>query len=263
MKSSKKIRFRSCAASSASCDFQWMKSDWLAFRYHIDLLPFLGVVLLERCTVCTHIHTFGSKSFRRKQKYPHSKFHRKGQYDEPWNENMVFPERIRLPMDRAIRYVDYLTRRKGNRAVPLESYSYYNHSGRRSTSPTATQDASWSQWLTDQWGYRVVQSFLEDPLTKQLREEAVSGSFYVSNIPFDSRYQESDQLQQDYNAGPPPFIQRILSRASNGEKPKPRNLWLCWAWWFSQNSADLGSITDVRRYLPLFLYENLMSYKVM
>lgn len=146
----------------------------------------------------------------RQQKYPQKKFHRKIPFSEERDEKKtVFPEQIRPIVDRAIRYVNYLSRRTGNPAVPLDNYSYYNHSGWKGSQPTQAQNQSWYEWASDQWGSRVVQSFLEDPLTKMLREEVESNSFYSWRIPFDSAYPESSQLELDFNSGPPEFIRHV------------------------------------------------------
>ena len=146
------------------------------------------------------------------QKYPQKAFHRNSQsLQDGIKEKTLFPKKLRPAVDRAIRYVDYLSRRTGNPAVPLDSYSYYNFSGWKGKSwAKETQNKSWYDWISDQWGPRVVQSFLlDDPLTKMLREEAATSNFYSWKIPFDPAYRESSQLEIDFNSGPSQFIRRV------------------------------------------------------
>ena len=145
-----------------------------------------------------------------KQKYPPKKFHRKSRPGEEWDERKVFPERIRHAIDRAIRYVDYVTQQTGNRGMPLNSYSYYNQSSwKGSPARAAVQNSqTWIEWISNQWGYRV-ESFLKDPLTQMLRDEGETNIFYSWNIPFASAFAESNELERDFNSGPPPFIQQL------------------------------------------------------
>jgi hypothetical protein len=94
--------------------------------------------------------------------------------------------------------------------MPLNSYSYYNQSSwKGSPARAAVQNSqTWIEWISNQWGYRV-ESFLKDPLTQMLRDEGETNIFYSWNIPFASAFAESNELERDFNSGPPPFIQQL------------------------------------------------------
>lgn len=155
------------------------------------------------------MHNIISRINRNEQKYPPKKFHRKNRFDEELDENAIFPERMRHVLDRAIRYVDYLTQQTGNRGLPLDSYSYYNQSSWKGSQPARTvPNQTWIEWISDQWGFRV-ESLLKDPLTQMLRDEAEANIFYTWNIPFASTFNESKELERDFNSGPPLFIQQF------------------------------------------------------
>ncbi|XP_046655773.1 WSC domain-containing protein 1-like [Daphnia pulicaria] len=143
------------------------------------------------------------------EKYPPKKFHRKNRLGEELDEKAIFPERMRHVLDRAIRYVDYLTQQTGNRGLPLDNYSYYNQSSWKGSQPARTvPNQTWIEWISDQWGFRV-ESLLKDPLTQMLRDEAEANIFYSWNIPFASAFNESKELERDFNSGPPLFIQQF------------------------------------------------------
>ncbi|XP_057378355.1 sialate:O-sulfotransferase 1-like [Daphnia carinata] len=143
------------------------------------------------------------------QKHPLKKFHRKSRIEGQWDTNRVFPDQIRPLLDRAIRYVDYLTQKTGNGAIPLNRYSNYNKSSWKGPLPTRVADSqTWMEWISDQWGFSV-ESFMKDPLTNMLKEEAITNIFYSWKIPFASKYAESNDLERDFNSDPPLFIQRI------------------------------------------------------
>jgi hypothetical protein len=146
------------------------------------------------------------------QKYPPKKFHRKSRSGEEWDGHIVFPERIRNALDRAIRYVDYLTQQTANRGAPLNSYSYYNQSSWKGSLPAvAAQNQTWMEWISDQWGFKV-ESFLKDPLTQMLRDEAETNIFYNWKIPFASTFAESNELERDFNSGPPLLTMRPFAK---------------------------------------------------
>lgn len=85
--------------------------------------------------------------------------------------------------------------------------------------PTSVaQNQTWMEWISDQWGFRV-ESFLKDPLTNMLQEEAKTNIFYSWKIPFEPKYAESNDLEHDFNSGPPVFIQRIRREKSLTKVP--------------------------------------------
>lgn len=88
------------------------------------------------------------------------------------------------------------------------SYSYYNHSGRKSSPHVQQEDKDWMEWITGQLRFQL-QSVVDDPLTRIFRRQAESVTFYDWKIPFDSQFSESKQLEMDFNTGAPDFIQRI------------------------------------------------------
>lgn len=120
----------------------------------------------------------------------------------------MFPQRARQSVDRAIRYVDYITRQMGNRRLPIESYSYYNQSSRKGSPHVLENKPGWMEWVSGQLSFKI-QAIVEDPLTKMFRQQAESNDFYDWKIPFDPQFGESSQLEEDFNSGTPDYINRI------------------------------------------------------
>lgn len=149
-------------------------------------------------------------------KYPQAKFRRKGRSGVAEESFLSGVDRTKV--DRAIRYVDYLIRSKtdGNPPLPLDLYSYYNGSDRikgkrRAELEHSNDQQSWTDWLTDiyyRWGSDVIQSTTEkDPLAQMTSDGARGGGmFYTWQLPFDPAYDESTELEQDFNSGPPDYI---------------------------------------------------------
>ena len=50
---------------------------------------------------------------------------------EKWDVDVVFPEKWRKTIDRAIRYVDFISRKVGHPPLPLKYYNLYNSPGVR------------------------------------------------------------------------------------------------------------------------------------
>lgn len=173
------------------------------------ILKFLELPVDEARLACIEVSTSFTSRYSQgntgcftMQKYPQARFQRKkGRSREQWSTKKAFPEEIRPTVDRAIRYVDYLSRQSGLQPIPLERYNFYEHSERTTEAPQAG-DLSWYEWLSYQWGSRVVKSFIEDPLTTAMREEAASGGFYAWRIPFERDYNETPALERDFNSGP-------------------------------------------------------------
>lgn len=148
-------------------------------------------------------------------KYPQAKFRRKSRSTEAG----IPPLPVREAVDRAIRYADFIIRRSGNPALPLDSYSYYNNSGRKKGPPAKyEEEQSWYEWIASaystQWSSRF-KSVVEDPLTSLMREEASAGIFYSWALRIDPNFTERIQLGSDFNSGPPPYIRRIRNESGD------------------------------------------------
>lgn len=74
------------------------------------------------------------------------------------------------------------------------------------------------EWISDQWGIKV-ESFMKDPLTNMLQDEAETNVFYSWNVPFEPTYAESNDLERDFHSGPPLFIQRIRRAKTSAKVP--------------------------------------------
>ncbi len=144
-------------------------------------------------------------------KYPQLKFRRKSHSKKDYP---IIQDRSWV--DRAIRYVDHLVQSTGNPPLPLEHYNK-DQTGRKDKDPESGS-TSWIDWISEtytQWGPRAIQSFVQDPMTRMMRQEASGGAvFYSWRIPFEPGWPESVQLDRDFNSGPPPYI---LQQMNNTE----------------------------------------------
>ena len=179
------------------------------------------------------------------KKYPQNKFHRKSRPNKELvqGEKVPFPFQLRPAIDRAIRYVDFLIQRTKNPPAPLALYHYFNNSalvvGHDENDPgnlnqvqvkhkKLTDDQGKEQTLYDwlQYAYnqlggsRLLNSFVEDPLTKLMKAEAASDAFYHWRIPIDPHYAERVQLERDFNSGPPLYISYQKQQLMDENKSK-------------------------------------------